>query len=293
VDKNYYQDEDFEEMGEFEDLEEKFEEEEFEDLEYEFEEEGEAEGYRPGTESHHKVKRIVGILVAVAVVMGIIIYGFRLDEVQVIGNKNYTAEEIKTLIGFPENAPNTLFCYLRYLRYKVKDVPFLEDVRVRMESRNMICIEVGETNILGCLKEGSTYYYFDSNSVVQEALSEHMDSVPLIVGADVEELEVGQTISMENQTIYKGMIGLCQLLVEYDIAAKEVDIDEDGKLTVYIDDALRAEIGAPVYLDEKVTELANILPELRNLEASEQVCGVLHLENYDSTKNSIVFTKEN
>ncbi len=284
MDKNYYQDEEFEEFGEFEELEE--------------EENGEAdrEDERDRAvvpKSRRGLKIFAGILVILAVATGIVVYGFRLEEVRVIGNKNYTDDEIKTLIGFPEDAPNTLLCYLKYFRYRVTDTPFIEEIQVKMESRNMICIEVGETEILGCLKSGKTYFYFDNHGVIQESLSERRDTVPLIVGADVEDMEIGQVISIENQTIYKGIIELCGLLQEYDIAAEEIDIDENAIFTVYIDNALRVGFGAPVLLEEKAAEMANILPELRNMEETEQIRGILHLENYDSTKNSIIFTKEN
>ena len=291
MDKNYYQDEEFEEFEGFE---------EFEDLEQEFEEDenGEADWEEEGDRTtvpkrHRALKFIAGILVVLAVVTGVVVFGFRLEKVQVIGNKNYTDDEIKTLIGFPENAPNTLLCYLKYFRYRVEDTPFIEDIQVKMENRNMICIEVGETEILGCLKSGKTYFYFDDRGVIQESLSERRDTVPLIVGAEVGDMEIGQVISMEDQTIYKGIIELCKLLLEHEITAQEVEIDENGNFTVYINDALRVGFGAPVLLEEKAAEMANILPDLYNMEESEQIRGILHLENYDSTKNSIIFTKEN
>lgn len=144
---------------------------------------------------------------------------------------------------------------------------------------------------LGCLKEGKTYFYFDDNGVVQEALSERRDTVPLITGAEAGDLEIGQNISIENRTVYKGIIELCQLLVDHDIAPEEIEIGEDGYFTVYINEAIRVGFGAPVLLEGKAAELANILPELLNMQETDQIRGILHLENYDSTKNSIIFYK--
>lgn len=66
-------------------------------------------------------------------------------------------------MGFPEDAPNTLFVYLRFFRYKVKDIPFIDRIDVKIENRNMICIEVSEKDILGCFKKGKTYFYFDDS----------------------------------------------------------------------------------------------------------------------------------
>ena len=112
----------------------------------------------------------------------------------------------------------------------------------------------------------------------------------LMLGAAIVTITGRKEVLVEN---YKGIIELCGLLLEYDVAAEEIDIDENGHFTVYIDNALRVGFGIPVLLEEKAAEVANILPELRNMEETEQIRGILHLENYDSTKNSIIFTKEN
>ena len=81
--------------------------------------------------------------------------------------------------------------------------------------------------------------------------------------------------------------------MDHDIAPEEIEIGEDGYFTVYINEAIRVGFGAPVLLEGKAAELANILPELLNMQETDQIRGILHLENYDSTKNSIIFTKEN
>lgn len=287
MDKEYYQDEEFDEFDDLDELED-FEQ----DLEFDEDEEDTDDGGEP-PKKHRGLKIAAGILLVIALALGGVVYGFRLDEVRVIGNKNYTSDEIKSMMGFPEDAPNTLFCYLRYFRYKVSDVPFVEDIQVKIESRNMLCIEVTETDILGCFKSGKQYYYFDNEGIVQEALAERKETVPLIDGVDVENLEIGTQLSMKNKTAYEGIIELTQLLLEHGIGVQKIEIDEDNAFTVYINDNIRAALGIPVLLEEKTSELANILPELEQMAETEQIQGILHLENYDSTKNSIIFTKEN
>ena len=281
MDKKYYQDEEFDEL---EDFEQEYEDED-EDETSEFEEE------RDEPKKHGGLMKVALVLVIIAAVAAGIVYGFRLEEVRVIGNKTYTAEEIKTLIGFPEDAGNTLCSFLRYARYKVEDIPFLEDVKIKIENRNMLCIEVDESSILGCIKKGKNYYYFDDNGRIQEVLTELQATVPLIDGVQVEELD--QKIVMEDQTAYKGMMELTGLLSERNIQVQKIEIDEEGYFTVYINDDIRVGLGMPILLEEKTTEMANILPELESMRESEGIRGILHLENYDSTKNSIIFTKEN
>lgn len=239
------------------------------------------------------LKKAAIIVVVLTILFAVGNYGFRLDEVRVIGNKNYTSDEIKNLIGFPENASNTLVCYFKYFRYKVEDIPFLENVDVKIENRNSLCIEVLETYILGCLKEGKKYYYFDKDGVVKEVLSEHQENVPVIEGITAEVLELGESISVENRILYQSALELCELLLDNQIKAQKIEISEEGRFTVYVNDAIRIGIGSPIQLEEKVNEAANILPELDKMRETEDIQGILHMENYDSTKNSIIFTKEN
>ncbi|MDY4834761.1 MAG: hypothetical protein SO181_06400 [Frisingicoccus sp.] len=292
MDKNYYQDEEFTEFEEFEELEE-FEESEDED---EDEEEAWKRSHRSEdkpAKSHRGRKLAVVIFILLVGAFTGIVYGFKLEDVRIIGNKTYSEDEVKALMNFPENMPNTLLCYLKYFRYKAEDVPFLEKIQVKIENRNMICIEVFETNIIGCLRQGKSYCYFDDSGIIQEILSDRKDTVAVIEGISLENMEIGQKISIENETTYKGIIELCQLLIDHNIKAQKIEIDKNGKFTVYIDDNIRVGFGTPVLLEEKAVEMANILPELQSMAETEQIKGILHLENYDSTKNSIVFTKEN
>lgn len=278
MDKHYYQDEEFENL--------RFEE----DDEPEFEKPEGNDGKGPGA-----LKKIAAIVVVFTILFAVWNYGFRLDEVRVIGNKNYTSNEIKSLIGFPEDASNTLLCYLKYIRYKMDEIPFLEGVKVKMENRNVICIEVDETHILACIKEGKKYYYFDERGVVQEVLSERKETIPVVDGMNATILELGENISVEDedQTIYNALIQLCELLSDNQIKAQKIEVSSDKRFTVYVNDAIRIGFGSPVHLEEKVIEAANILPDLEEMQKTEDIQGILHLENYDSTKNSIVFTKEN
>lgn len=277
-------------MGKKQFLEDEFEE--FEELYYEddlMDESSSGNSDKPS----FRLKIWTIIFVAAAIVVGVISYGFKTEEVIVRGNKNYTSEEIKEILEFPENGGNTLLSCLRYRFFSTKDIPFIEDIKVTMEGSKKVCIEVSETRILACIKEGKKYYYFDDDGVVQEVLSEKRERLPVIEGVDVENLEQGEAISVNNRTVFKGMMNLSSLLLDHDIMTQKIEVDSEGSFMIYVDDAIRVGIGAPVYLEEKTAEMAMILKELETMKKTEDIRGILHLENYDSTKNSIVFTKEN
>ena len=278
--KKYYRDDDFQDLDASEEL---YFENEF------YENEPSREDGQPSS----RLKLYTAIIVAITIVIGVISYGFKTEEVVVRGNKNYTEEEIKELIGFPTEGGNTLLSYIRYCFYRAKNIPFIEDIDVSMEGSNRICIEVEEIRILACIKEGKTYYYFDEDGIVKEVLSEKRERLPVIEGVDADHLEEGEAIAVDNRTVFKGMMELSELLLDYDVKAQKIAVDSEGTFTVYVDDAIRVGFGAPVYLEEKAAEMAIILQELNTMRKTEDIRGILHLENYDSTKNSIVFTKEN
>lgn len=96
--KDYYQDEEFEGFEDFEEMEQELYEE---NEEWEPDTEEEDDDREPRRRRHHRgLKIFAGILVVITLALAGIIYGFRLEEVRVIGNKNYTVEEIKSLMGF-------------------------------------------------------------------------------------------------------------------------------------------------------------------------------------------------
>lgn len=285
MDKKYVADDEFEHL-EFDEFNE------FDDDDYD---EAVSEEVMDGNEkkASSNLKKAAVIVVILTALFVVLNYGFRLDEVRVLGNKYYTSDEIKNLISFPEDASNTLLCYFKYFRYKVDDIPFLERVSVKLENRNSLCIEVEETYILGCFKEGKKYYYFDKEGIVREVLSEHEEKAPIVEGLDTEVLELGESISVENRSLYEATLMLCELLLDNQIEAQKIEISEEGHFTVYVNDAIRIGLGAPIQFEEKISEAANILPELEKMQETEKIQGILHMENYDSTKNSIIFTKEN
>lgn len=106
--KDYYQDEEFEGFEDFEEMEQELYEE---NEEWEPDTEEEDDDREPRRRRHHRgLKIFAGILVVITLALAGIIYGFRLEEVRVIGNKNYTVEEIKSLMGFPGGRAEYAVC---------------------------------------------------------------------------------------------------------------------------------------------------------------------------------------
>ena len=76
-----------------------------------------------------------------------------------------------------------------------------------------------------------------------------------------------------------------RVLQEYEVEADMINVLEDHKYSV-LKDNVTILLGRNIYMEEKISELGNLQDKLSGLS------GILHLENYDSSKESIIFTKD-
>ncbi len=256
------------------------------------------------TKSHHRVKKkkqrmrlaqvvariLLLLIVAAAVAFLIIINMYRLKEIRIVGNKNFSEDQIIEMVGIPSDADNTLLTYLKYKDEKANDKPSIKDLSIYMEDRNTLCIEVTETVVVGEIKHHGSYYCFDDSGYVQEILDSRNQSVPKVTGINVEEAALGDQIKTDDDSYFANIRDLCQMLIERKLSADEIEVTGDNAIMIYIDDHICVAFGSPLLMEAKVSEIVNILPELLVMEEEEGLEGVLHLENYSNYQKSIVFT---
>ena len=88
-----------------------------------------------------------------------------------------------------------------------------------------------------------------------------------------------------DETALDDVTAIAEKLQEYEVGADIINVLEDHKYSL-----LRGNVtillGRNIYMEEKISELGNLQENLDGLS------GVLHLENYDSSKDSIIFTKD-
>ena len=69
------------------------------------------------------------------------------------------------------------------------------------------------------------------------------------------------------------------------ITADSLGKSDDGGYYIVMG-TVKVLLGKDIYMEEKISELNDLLSKLEGLS------GTLHLEEYDSTKDSIIFTKD-
>ena len=112
-----------------------------------------------------------------------------------------------------------------------------------------------------------------------------LTDVPLITGLEVSNVQVGQVIETPDPSVFQVILSLTKLIDKFDIRPDQVAFSGSNSMTLYYD-TVRIQIGDDSYLEEKISRVAAILPELRGLS------GVLHLEEYTKETQNIIFDRD-
>ena len=244
------------------------------------------EGREAGCRRRTHWLRIV-IICALVLVCGYFIFMgvFKLNAIRIEWNAIYSDQEILNMVSGGETSGNTLFYYLKYKNPVIEGVPFMDHVEVVMVDRNTIAIDVYEKGLVGCVQYMNSYMYFDSSGIVVESSQERKKDVPLITGLTFDSMVLNETLAIEDEEVYSGIMNLTQLLKKFELTVERIELAADKTMTLYFED-VRVQLGKSQYLEEKISEFKDLVPNLNGLK------GVLHLEDYDPSKDSIIFTKD-
>ena len=231
------------------------------------------------------LRRTLIFLGVLAVLALIFVFGFRLKKINVTGNSRYTKEEIMDLIHYDEQYHNTFIFYLQNRNMDVEGIPFIDAIHMDIGGNDTIDVEVVEKIVTGCIDDDGRYIYIDTDGVVCEISDAYEGDVPLLEGLAFEAPVLNQMLTVTDKTIYDSLLNLTLLLKKHEISIERVMFEDDGTMSLEMGD-IQVMLGNSQNMEDKIAELSNLLPNLENLK------GTLHLENYDSTKDSIIFTKE-
>ncbi|MBQ7725314.1 MAG: cell division protein FtsQ [Lachnospiraceae bacterium] len=235
------------------------------------------------------VKIILVILTVVAVLMGGFYYfleAFNVSEAHVVGNSHYSDDEIRNMV-FSDSllGKNSVILQLKYRNKPITDIPFIERMDVKFDSRNAITIDVFEKAVAGYVEFLGKYMYFDREGIVVESTDEKIEGIPEVTGLEFDHCIVGKPLPVEDPGIFNEILSITQLLNKYDINTDGIYFGTDGSIILFFGET-RAIIGTMYYIDEKMMRLKKIEPSLNGRK------GILHLENYSENSDNPIVTFE-
>lgn len=221
---------------------------------------------------------------------------------------------------------NTVLLTFFPVRADFSGVPFLEDISYELISPTTVRAVVDEKTAVGYVEVDGQKAYFDGDGIVLECIPQeeetqgqaqaegtqeeaesldtqplteedqtetatqeynpNLEDIPRIEGLNVVSASVGEQLSVSDTAIFETLDALTRLLDRFELWPEQVNISEEMELTLIYEGNIRILLGGEEYLEEKITKLSGILPQLEGLS------GELHLEDVDERNGDVVFAKD-
>ena len=223
------------------------------------------------------------IILIVLVLVGI--FGFQAKDIQITGNQRVTDDEVKELIQVDKSYGNTLILWMLNRRTDISSQPLLSGIQVSIQNPQKVVVHVREQKLIGAVKNNDQYSYVNDQGKIILTQGEKIQEIPLLNGIQIQDAETGDVLSADDDTVLESLLSIASLVNEDAISVDSVGTTSDGGYQLVMG-KVTVLLGKDIYMEEKLSELNDLLPNLDGLS------GTLHLEEYDSTKDSIIFTKD-
>jgi hypothetical protein len=224
-------------------------------------------------------------VVVVGALLFAFFYGFRLNSVQITGNYKYTDEEILTLLNYGRYPKNTIIFWWKNKDEIKNPSAFIDKISVSIGGMNTVNVTVTEKYIIGCIDDGGLYMYFDNTGTVLESSTSKSEDVPEITGINISGMEIGDQLDLQDVSVFNNLYELSVLIKNYNVSVDQIEYRPDRTLMMKCG-SIQILLGTGTNLEDKINAYKDLESNL------EGMSGVLHLEDYDSSKKSIFFSKE-
>lgn len=235
--------------------------------------------------SSSKVRIIIFcVILSFIAILAFVLLSMRISDIEITGNNNYSNEQIEEMIFKKDIMKNPFVFYFNTKFGKQEKIPFVSKYDVKIKSLSSVKISVYEKKVVGYLKYFGNNMYFDKDGIVNESSEVVLEGIPRITGIDFDYIVLKKKIPVEDDKIFKEIMNVTQLLSKYEIAVDRIKINELGEMILYMGD-VKVELGADEYVNEKIIDLHDLLPNLEGLS------GTLDMIEYSEKSEGYTFKK--
>ena len=231
---------------------------------------------------HHAYALIVLILAAAIIILGTVLL-FYIQEIEVSGNEYCDSQEIVECVQNDKLSKNSLYVLAKYSLGQGKKPECLDTLKVSMKNPWTLKITVKEKTMVGCVKSGKKYSYFDQTGLVVNETEVKDSKIPVVSGLKIKKNKLYSQIKTTNQTKFSEIVEACGESQRYGIYPAKIYVKDQQS---YMDFGnVRACLGNQVSAEQ----IAQIRPILKKLGDKT---GILHLESYSENNTTITFEME-
>lgn len=225
----------------------------------------------------------VGIVLTVFAVFLVVLFTcFKINSIQVTGNKHYTKEQIKDFVLAEGYIDNTVLLMLKNKIHPIEDIPFIAKLDIEYVSAHKITVTVYEKAMAGCIEYMNEYVYFDQDGYVLEISETKLDDAPCITGMSFESMELHEKLPIKDKNRFKIILKLTQLISKYDLNIDSIKFTSEDEIVMGYQ-SVRIELGDGSNLEEQLIDLNKIL------EGLEGKKGTLDMRDFDTASGKASF----
>ena len=223
-----------------------------------------------------------GIVLAGLIFLLVLFTGFKIEEIEVTGNKHYSKSQIKDFVLENGYIDNTVLLMLKNKIQPVENIPFVAKLEVEYITAHKVSITVYEKAMAGCVEYMNEYVYFDQDGYVLEISPTKLEDSPCITGMSFESMELYEKLPIEDEKRFRIILKMTQLIQKYKLPIESVRFTSDNEIVLKHDD-IRIELGDGSNLEEQMVDLGQILEGLSGKK------GTLDMKDFDTASGTASF----
>lgn len=218
---------------------------------------------------------ILVMLIAAAITA--VYFTCNVKTVRVTGNTLYTSREIaeQVISDDTQLRHNSVFLAALYMTPWAPKIPFVESVRVSLDSPDSITITVRDMDIAGYIPYAGKNLYFSADGIVLENSPLTIRNAAFVTGLTITKGEIGSRMEAENAAGLDLVLSALEILRKYDLHTESIYLGKTGGVTMYLDQ-IKVQLGRTDF-ELKISKIAQIYPYL------EGRSGTINMTNYSSS----------
>ena len=246
------------------------------------EKENQKKNHKKRKKTHRLYALVVMLLTIMTMILGILVL-FYTQNVEVSGNDYCSSGEVRNAVLESPYEINTLYVLAKYKTGHGTKPACMDEMDVSLKNPWTLKVTVKEKPIIGYVKKGKKYAYFDKDGLVVKISDKLNEDLPSIEGVTIKNIKLYKKLSCDKSKIFEEILTTSREIKKYELTPDKIAY-EKSTINLYIGDIC-------VSLGNTVTseQIAQIKPILEKLSGKK---GTLHLEDYASSGTAITFEKE-
>ena len=215
----------------------------------------------------------------------VILFAFRIETVQIEGNKRVSNEEIESMIRLDKARGNSFLLYMLNRKQERKDHILVKSIEVSLDTPGNVLVNVNEEVPVACAEENGKYAFFNNEGIVLFKKDKTEEGIPVVSGVTITVPAEGEKLESPDEELLDELVNTAAVLNECQVALQELVVSQtrtySGKMGT-----INILLGNTDHMKEKAQEIVNLSEQLKGLS------GTLHLDYYDLSAQTVVFSKD-